>query len=106
MMFYRNLFLLIILIFASFGAYTQEIHVEKDVGFWVGANFNKDFFKDFNFSSEYQIRTFKDGSEIDDHIVDLGITQRINNRYVIGSNIRYIYDKKRDLSNSIKELTS
>ena len=94
-MFYRNLLLLIILTFASFGAYTQETHVEKDVGFWVGANFNKDFFKDFNFSSEYQIRTFKDGSEIDDHIVDLGITQRINNRYVIGSNLRYIYDKKR-----------
>ena len=48
-----------------------------------------------NFSSEYQIRTFKDGSEIDDQILEVGINHKINNRYVISSNLRYINDKKR-----------
>ena len=94
-MLYRYLFLLIILFLVLFSAYTQDINVEKDLGYWFGVNFNKDFNKDLNFSSEYQIRTFKDGSEIDDQILDLGINHKINNRYVIGTNLRYIYDKKR-----------
>ena len=94
-MLYRNFLLLIILFSVSFSSYTQDIKVENDLGYWFGVNFNKDFNKDLNFSSEYQIRTFKDGSEIDDQILEVGINHKINNRYVISSNLRYINDKKR-----------
>ena len=75
--------------------FSQQIKVTRDFGVWLGVDFKKELSRSFDLSLMQQIRTFKDATELDDYLFDLGLKHSINKEFEIGGNLRYTYNQKR-----------
>ena len=87
--------LILVLMMLTDTLFSQEIKVTRDFGIWIGVDIEKKVFNNFDLNLEQQIRTFKNTSKIDDYLLDLGLKYPINKQFVIGTNLRYIYNRKR-----------
>ena len=75
--------------------YAQQIKVTRDFGIWIGAEYEKKIFKNYDLSLEQQIRTYKNSSVLDDYLFDVGLKCPINKKFNLGANVRYTYNNKR-----------
>jgi len=87
--------LILVLMMLTNTLFSQEIKVTRDIGLWIGLDFKKKIFKGFDLSLMQQIRTYKNVTELDDYLFDLGLKHPINKQFAIGTNLRYIYNKRR-----------
>jgi len=90
-----NKCLILIFVILTSNLYAQQIKVTKDFGVWIGVKYEKKIFKSFDLYLGQQIRTFKNSSELDDYLFDIGIKYPINKEFNLGTNIRYTYNNKR-----------
>tara|TARA_B100000795_G_scaffold132558_1_gene98919 strand:- start:916 stop:1605 length:690 start_codon:yes stop_codon:yes gene_type:complete len=91
----KRLVVLVFLIILTIPLFSQQVKVTRDFGIWIGVDFKKEISSRFDFSLMQQIRTFKNASELDDYVFDIGLKHSINKEFKIGGNLRYTYNKKR-----------
>lgn len=80
----------------GYSGYSQQIKVVRDFGFWAGCSFEKNLSDDLCFKLEQQIRTFHNASKLDSYLLDARVFHPINKHFVLGGNLRYIYNVKGD----------
>ena len=90
-----NKFLILFFVILTSNLYAQQIKVTSDFGVWIGVEYEKKIFKSFDLSLAQQIRTFKNSSVLDDYLCDIGLKYPINNKFNLGTNIRYTHNNKR-----------
>ena len=77
-MIFKRYFLIIFFFSFQQVILAQDIKVTQDFGFWLGIDVKKDLSNGFDLSLMQQVRTFKNTSEMDDYLLDLGLRYSIN----------------------------
>jgi len=80
--------------FMGYACYSQQIKVVRDFGFWAGCSFENKLSDDLLFKLEQQVRTFHNASKLDAYLLDARLFHPINKHFVLGGNLRYIYNVK------------
>ncbi|MGH1335107.1 MAG: DUF2490 domain-containing protein [Aureispira sp.] len=89
------LLLSLLLLLNCYSVEAQKTQVRQDFGAWIGFKIKKDFPKDFQWSLEQQIRTWKNSTRIDKYFAELGLKYTINKNFYLGTNLRYIHNTNR-----------
>ncbi|MEA1873297.1 MAG: DUF2490 domain-containing protein [Bacteroidota bacterium] len=92
-----SLILLVIIAFYSNSTLAQETYVTNDLSLWTGLSVDKEIINDFNLKFEQEMRFYHNITQLDDAISNLELEYSINKAFKLGIELRYTYNKKRDL---------
>lgn len=92
----KNLFLLIFITICLGRTYSQQVIKTQDLGFWISANGELKFKKNYKFLFSQEFRLFENASELEKSITEIGLSYKINKNFRLKGNARYVFDKKKD----------
>lgn len=87
----------VLILFVTFNVAAQQVKKVYDIGGWAGLGVNYKLNKSYTASFLQEVRFYESFSLIEKSISEVGIEYKINKQFKLGGNLRYSYDRGKDM---------